>query len=209
MCPLSVGSCGYTSDEVVYSWKKPAPLSLGNIDMAQFFLKNYTYGINTEITQRKIASGSRNDSIAYLNFFLERQTGYFLLQYYTPLLVIVMCSWVAFWIVRTDAPARCALGITTVLSVTKIGFGGKGKPQVGYPTAMDVFVIICLGSVFAALCEFAILNFISVFMTRYKAEEEKVKEAQEKAKDLLEKVTDQMIIASKKPAVDIFVDENM
>ena len=89
------------------------------------------------------------------------------------------------------------------------GFGGKGKPQVGYPTAMDVFVIICLGSVFAALCEFAILNFISVFMTRYKAEEEKVKEAQEKAKDLLEKVTDQMIIASKKPAVDIFVDENM
>ena len=40
---------------------------------------------------------------------------------YTPLLVIVMCSWVAFWIVRTDAPARCALGITTVLSVTKIG----------------------------------------------------------------------------------------
>ena len=46
-------------------------------------------------------------------------------------------------------------------------------------------------------------------MTRYKAEEEKVKEAQEKAKDLLEKVTDQMIIASKKPAVDIFVDENI
>ena len=80
----------------------------------------------------------------------------------------------------------------------------------GYPTAMDVFVIICLGSVFAALCEFAILNFISVFMTRYKAEEEKVKEAQEKAKDLLEKVTDQIIIASKKPApVDILVAESV
>ena len=64
------------------------------LDMAQFLLKNYTYGIITEMTQRKIASGFRNDSIAYLNFFLERQTGYFLLQYYTPLTVIVMCSWV-------------------------------------------------------------------------------------------------------------------
>ena len=74
---------------------------------------------------------------------------------------------------------------------------------------MDVFVIICLGSVFAALCEFAILNFISVFMTRYKAEEEKLKEAQDKAKDLLEKVTDQIIIASKKPAVDILVAESV
>ena len=31
MCPLSVGSYGYTSDEVVYTWKKPAPLSLGNV----------------------------------------------------------------------------------------------------------------------------------------------------------------------------------
>ena len=83
----------------------------------------------------------------------------------------VMCSWVAFWIVKTDAPARCGLGITTILSVTKIGFGGgKGKPQVGYPTAMDVFVIICLMSVFAALCEFVVMNFISVTMTRLKVQ---------------------------------------
>ena len=98
------------------------------------------------------------------------------------------CSWVAFWIVRTDAPARCGLGITTLLSVIKLGFGGgKNKPQVGYPTALDVFNIICLGTVFAALCEFAIINFISCYIARYKAEEEKRKEAQDKAKDLLEK----------------------
>ena len=43
---------------------------------------------------------------------------------------MVMCSWVAFWIVKSDAAGRCSLGITTVLSVIKIGFGGKGKPQV-------------------------------------------------------------------------------
>ena len=109
-------------------------------------------------------------------------------QFYTPILVIVACSWVAFWIVRTDAPARCGLGITTLLSVIKLGFGGgKNKPQVGYPTALDVFNIICLGTVFAALCEFAIINFISCYIARYKAEEEKRKEAQDKAKDLLEK----------------------
>ena len=43
---------------------------------------------------------------------------------------MVMCSWVAFWIVKSDAAGRCSLGITTVLSVIKIGFGDKGKPQV-------------------------------------------------------------------------------
>ena len=75
--------------------------------------------------------------------------------------------------------------------MTKIGFGGgKGKPQVGYPTAMDVFVIICLMSVFAALCEFAIINFISVTLSRHKAREQEMKEAEEKnlekAKELIE-----------------------
>ena len=75
--------------------------------------------------------------------------------------------------------------------MTKIGFGGgKGKPQVGYPTAMDVFVIICLMSVFAALCEFAIINFISVTLSRHKAREQEIKEAEEKnlekAKELIE-----------------------
>ena len=69
----------------------------------------------------------------------------------------------------------------------KIGFGGgKGKPQVGYPTAMDVFVIICLLTVFASLCEFAILNFISVTLSRRKAREQEMKEAEEKAKELIE-----------------------
>ena len=86
-------------------------------------------------------------------------------QVYTPLLVIVMCSWVAFWIVRTDAPARCGLGITTVLSVTKIGFGGKGKPQVGYPTAMDIFVMICLGSGINAFYGYMLLSNVVTICT--------------------------------------------
>ena len=71
--------------------------------------------------------------------------------------------------------------------MTKIGFGGgKGKPQVGYPTAMDIYVVICLMSVFAALCEFAIINFISVTLSRRKEREQEMKEAEEKAKELIE-----------------------
>ena len=56
--------------------------------------------------------------------------GFFILGIYFPLTLVVMCSWVAFWIVKTDVPARISLGVTTVLSVTKIGFSIKNKPQV-------------------------------------------------------------------------------
>ena len=74
-------------------------------------------------------------------FYFERQSGFFMLQVFFPLFLIVACSWVAFFIVKTDVPARCGLGVTTVLSITKLGFGGS-KPQVPYATAIDAFVII-------------------------------------------------------------------
>ena len=65
-----------------------------------------------------------------------------LLQVYVPLYIIVMSSWVTFWLVKTDkgqeTPARTQLGATTVLAVVTIGFGGKAKPQVGYCTDCTV-----------------------------------------------------------------------
>ena len=73
-------------------------------------------------------------SIVALEFTFKRQKGFFLLQIYVPLTLIVCSSWVTFWLVKTEKgseiPARTSLGATTVLSVVTIGFGGKGKPQV-------------------------------------------------------------------------------
>ena len=94
------------------------------------------------------------------------------MQVYIPLYIIVMSSWVTFWLVKTEkgqeTPARTQLGATTVLAVVTIGFGGKAKPQVGYATALDVFIIICFMSVFTALIEFAFINFLDMFIRRLK-----------------------------------------
>ena len=98
--------------------------------------------------------------------------GFFILGIYFPLTLVVVCSWVAFWIVKTDTPSRTALGIITILSVTKIGFGGKAKPKVGYSTALDIYIIICFFFTFTALLEFLVINFIGMFVQRYKAREE-------------------------------------
>ena len=40
--------------------------------------------------------------------------------------------------------------------------------QVGYATALDVFIIICFMSVFTALIEFAFINFLDMFIRRLK-----------------------------------------
>ena len=75
-------------------------------------------------------------------------------------------------------PARTALGATTVLSIVNLGFGGKSKPKVGYATALDMYIILCLFAVFAALVEFACINFIDTFIKRFKKWEEEQKSLQ-------------------------------
>ncbi len=178
VCPLQISSYGYPGEELVYKWKTKA-LGFAKIQMAQFLYMRFEHGVNLNITNRKLEAGRRVDSVAFVHFFVERQTGYFLLQVrrktcsfslsfqlflpfnikiYAPLLLIVFCSWVGFWIVKTDVPGRAGLGITTVLSIAKIGFvGGAGKPQVPYAPAMDTFVIICFVFVFASLIEVRIV----------------------------------------------------
>ena len=47
---------------------------------AQFHITKYDQGVINNTTNRLIESGFRNDSVAFLHFFFERQTGFFLLQ---------------------------------------------------------------------------------------------------------------------------------
>ena len=55
-----------------------------------------------------------------------------------------------------------------MLSIVTIGFSGKDKPQVGYATALDIFIVLCFMNVFAALVEFAIINFLDTLVRRLK-----------------------------------------
>ena len=40
--------------------------------------------------------------------------------------------------------------------------------QVGYATALDIFIVLCFVNVFAALVEFAIINFLDTLVRRLK-----------------------------------------
>ena len=90
------------------------------------------------------------------------------------------------------------LGATSVLSIVNIGFGGKSRPHVGYATALDTFIILCFIAVFAALVEFACINFIDTFVKRRKKKQEDLKIQSEQKKE------QQIIKASAK----IFTENN-
>lgn len=68
-----------------------------------------------------------------LSFKLQRNIGYFVFQTYLPSILIVMLSWVSFWINHEATSARVALGITTVLTMTTISTGVRSSlPRISY-----------------------------------------------------------------------------
>ena len=95
-------------------------------------------------------------------FVLRRDIGFFLIQVYIPTVLIVIISWISFWINVDAIPARVTVGLLTVLTMTtQSTAANKGMPRVSYVKAIDVWMSMCLIFVFMALLEFAVVNVIS------------------------------------------------
>ena len=77
------------------------------------------YSINNKSYNEQCAlSHAGTYSCIYAEFLLNRQFNYYLGQTYIPTVLIVILSWVSFWIDETAVPARITLGILTVLTMT-------------------------------------------------------------------------------------------
>ena len=93
---------------------------------------------------------------------LRRDLAFHLIQTYIPSVLIVVLSWVSFWLSYDAVPARISLGVLTVLTMTTMASGmAPHLPRVSYVKAMDVWLSTCQFFVFAALIEFAFVNWLT------------------------------------------------
>ena len=106
-----------------------------------------------------------NFSVLDLRFVFTRRIGHYLTRVYIPAILIVSMSWLSFFIDPTSVPARVALSIMTVLTMTTllIGVGQGSLPVVSYVKAVDCYIFV-----FSAFAEYAIVNNIQ---TRHKSTE--------------------------------------
>ena len=92
-------------------------------------------------------------------FVVSRNLGYFLIQFYIPSVLLVILSWVSFWISVDAVVARVNIGLLTVLTLTTQSTGSRDQlPRVSYVKAIDVWMSSCLVFAFASLIEFALVN---------------------------------------------------
>lgn len=103
-------------------------------------------------------------SMLMVNFHLQRHMGNFLIQVYGPCCLLVVLSWVSFWLNREATADRVSLGITTVLTMTFLGLEARTDlPKVSYPTALDFFVFLSFGFIFATILQFAVVHYFTKY----------------------------------------------
>ncbi|XP_002741883.1 glycine receptor subunit alpha-2-like, partial [Saccoglossus kowalevskii] len=156
VCGVQLESYGFTTKDLLFEWKDVGPVQIaGNLELPQFNILGY----RTLPCTKQYNTG--NYTCVEVQFFFLRQMGYYLIQTYIPSMLIVILSWVSFWISAESSPARVALGITTVLTMTTQSSGANETlPKVSYIKAIDIWMSVCLLFVFAALVEFAAANYM-------------------------------------------------
>ncbi|KAM7375159.1 hypothetical protein PAMA_014306 [Pampus argenteus] len=162
-CPLVFSSYGYPRDEIVYKWRRN---SVETSDQKYWRLYQFDF-MGLRNTTDVLTTTAGDYVLMTVYFDLSRRMGYFTIQTYIPCILTVVLSWVSFWIKSDATPARTALGITTVLTMTTLSTVARNSlPRVSYVTAMDLFVTVCFLFVFAAMIEYAMLNYYAYIIRR-------------------------------------------
>ncbi|XP_043278652.1 glutamate-gated chloride channel isoform X2 [Venturia canescens] len=156
-CSLRMASYGWTTDDLVFVWKEGDPVQIvKNLHLPRFTLEKFL----TDYCNSKTNTGEY--SCLKVDLLFKREFSYYLIQIYIPCCMLVIVSWVSFWLDQSAVPARVSLGVTTLLTMATQTSGiNASLPPVSYTKAIDVWTGVCLTFVFGALLEFALVNYAS------------------------------------------------
>ncbi|XP_059163149.1 glycine receptor subunit alpha-2-like [Physella acuta] len=171
ICTVLIMSFGYTYRDVEFEWMngteaveiqteshfKPIIVN-SDVMLPQFEIKD----VRANFCNRRYHQREGNHSCLQAEFHLARNIGFYMVQMYIPSVLIVMLSWISFWLNVNSVPGRVSLGLLTVLTMTTQSSNvNAALPKVSYTKAIDVWMSTCLVFVFAALLEFAVVNVLS------------------------------------------------
>jgi anionic glutamate receptor len=75
-----------------------------------------------------------------VELIFKREFSYYLITIYVPCCMLVIVSWVSFWLDPNAVPARVSLGVTTLLTMsTQTASINNSLPPVAYTKAIDVW----------------------------------------------------------------------
>ncbi|CAJ1058209.1 gamma-aminobutyric acid receptor subunit pi [Xyrichtys novacula] len=160
VCTLQLESWGYNLQDVVFYWTRgnDSVKGLDTLRLAQYSVESYY----TTVSEAVYETGQYPKLV--LHFALRRNVLFFILETYVPSILLVVLSWVSFWISQSSVPARTCIGVTTVLTMTTLMMGARTSlPNANcFIKAIDVYLGICFTFIFGALLEYACAHFYTM-----------------------------------------------
>lgn len=153
-CHLAFESFSYEEKDLKYKWRSPVESTIFIYDneMAQFDIVSATRYLKHAVYHSDMFSGLTATMI------FRRRSMYYIFQMYIPCVCVVALSWVSFWINHEAVPARVALSITTVLTISYMrGNVNAGMPRVSYLKSIDYFLLGGFVFIFMTLLEYVLV----------------------------------------------------
>ncbi|XP_071549806.1 gamma-aminobutyric acid receptor subunit beta isoform X4 [Panulirus ornatus] len=157
LCIIEIESFGYSMDHIRLSWHAGdrSVVIEPDVSLPQFRVLGY----NRKTIISSTSTGNYSRLLCEIMFV--RSMGYYLIQIYIPSSLIVVISWVSFWLNRSATPARVSLGVTTVLTMTTLmSSTNAALPKISYVKSIDVYLGTCFVMVFASLLEYAAVGYM-------------------------------------------------
>ena len=123
---------------------------------------------------------------------LERLYTVYIYQIYIPAALLVLLSWVTFWINKGATPARASVGVTTVLTMLTLATQSQQNMEkhITLETSLlDVYIWVCFSFVIAAIFEFAMSDFLNERASREKNKEKTAQREKSQEEKTIRKTT--------------------
>lgn len=170
-CPMVFESWMYNTTEMHLHWEKDNPVILDpGLRLTEYSLNSHssneseaTYRYTPDMTVDEMGLDKFGGNYSRLNvqFQLKREVGHYIMDYYVPSILLVVVSWVSFWLDPNAVPGRTTLGTSTMLTfITLTRNSGSPLPKVSYIKATEIWFMVCTAFIFGSLVEFAFVNTI-------------------------------------------------
>ncbi|OWA54900.1 Glutamate-gated chloride channel [Hypsibius exemplaris] len=151
-CQIKLSSYGHTTSEVALMWKEQNPVENFNFTAGKHVIEAIQYG-------QKVSPTSSGDYVILtVDLTFQRLLSSYVSHYFLPTVVMVMITWLAFWIHPDMVTPRILLSVLSLLTVYHLQTG----PLSGsFPTAtaLTLWGEICVAFIVLALLETVLANF--------------------------------------------------
>ncbi len=114
-----------------------------------------------EAVSSLIGSTGRKHARLFIKLRAQRLTGFYTWQQLVPLFLVVLMSWIVFWIPREHVPSRVGLAATSMLTLIAYRFAMSSVlPPIAYLTRLDIFMIGASVMVFSALATAVAVTYV-------------------------------------------------